>query len=212
MAVDSIIFDLDGTLWSCIGEACTSLKNVLSKYPDVKKVITYEDMESCMGLQIKDIGKKLFPQLDESMQIKLMEEFCGTEQVYLEEHGGRLYPKLEETLKILSKKYKLFIVSNCHDGYIQCFFKAHKLDKYFIDFECSGVTGLSKGKNNKLIIKRNSLKSPVYVGDTATDAESAKVAEIPFVFARYGFGNAEEYDYVIDSFEEILTLNLSSDS
>lgn len=33
---------------------------------------------------------------------------------------------LEETLKILSEKYKLFIVSNCQDGYIQCFFKAHK--------------------------------------------------------------------------------------
>lgn len=89
-----------------------------------------------------------------------------------------------------------------------CFFKAHKLDKYFDDFECSGVTGLSKGENNKIIMERNKLKSPIYVGDTAGDAESAKAAEIPFVYARYGFGNVEKYDYVIDSFEEILILDI----
>ena len=112
------------------------------------------------------------------------------------------------SIKKLSKKYKLFIVSNCQDGYIQCFFKAHKLEKYFIDIECSGVTGLSKGENNKLIIERNHLKNPVYVGDTAGDRESAIVANIPFVYARYGFGNVDDYDYVIDNFEEILSLNL----
>lgn len=163
-------------------------------------------MEGCMGLQIVDIGKKLFPDLDEAFQMKLMKECCSAEQVYLGEHGGSLFPKLEETLKKLAENHKLFIVSNCQDGYIQCFFKAHKLDKYFEDFECSGVTGLPKGENNKLIIKRNNLKSPVYVGDTISDAESAKVAKIPFVYARYGFGDVEEYDYVIDSFEEILKL------
>lgn len=209
MNIDSIIFDLDGTLWNAIEGVCGAWKTILSKYPNITKVITPKDMEGCMGLQINEIGKKLFPDLDENFQMKLMKECCETEQVYLGEHGGVLYPKLEETLKALSEKYKLFIVSNCQEGYIQCFFKAHKLDLYFDDFECSGVTGLSKGENNKIIIQRNNLKSPIYVGDTNGDAESAKVAEIPFVYARYGFGNVEEYDYVIDSFEEILTLRLS---
>lgn len=208
MRVDSIIFDLDGTLWDSIEGVCGTWKEVLSNYPDIKRVITPKDMEGCMGLQIADIGKKLFPDLPEAMQMELMEKCCETEQIYLGEHGGKLYPKLEETLEKLYQNYKLFIVSNCHDGYIQCFFKAHKLDKYFSDIECSGVTGLSKGENNKLIIKRNNLKNPVYVGDTITDAESAKVAKIPFVYARYGFGQVEKYDYVIDSFEEILKLDL----
>lgn len=206
MKIDSIIFDLDGTLWNSIEGVCGAWKSVLSNYPNIKKEITPTDMEGCMGLQIVDIGKKLFPDLDEAFQMKLMQECCGVEQVYLGEHGGSLFPKLEETLKKLAENHKLFIVSNCQDGYIQCFFKAHKLDKYFEDFECSGVTGLPKGENNKLIIKRNNLKSPVYVGDTISDAESAKVAKIPFVYARYGFGDVEEYDYVIDSFEEILKL------
>ena len=208
MNIDSIIFDLDGTLWNAIEGVCGAWKAILSKYQNIKKVVTPIDMEGCMGLQISEIGKKLFPDLDEDFQMKLMKECCETEQVYLGEHGGKLYPKLEETLKRLSEKHKLFIVSNCQNAYIQCFFKAHKLDKYFIDFECSGVTGLSKGENNKILMGRNNLKSSIYVGDTMGDAESAKVAEIPFIYARYGFGNVEEYDYVIDSFEEILTLGL----
>lgn len=54
----------------------------------------------------------------------------------------------------------------------------------------------------------NKQMDTVYVGDTNGNAESAKVAEIPLVYARYGFGNVEEYDYVIDSFEELLTLEL----
>lgn len=206
--IDSIIFDLDGTLWNAIEGVCGAWKTVLAKYPDITKVVTPKDMEGCMGHPINEIGQKLFPGLDEDFQTKLMKECCEIEQVYLGEHGGMLFPKLEETLKKLSEKYKLFIVSNCQDGYIQCFFKAHKLNKYFTDFECSGVTGLSKGENNKIIIKRNELKSPIFVGDTDSDAESAKVAGIPFVYARYGFGNVKEYDYVIDSFEEILTLDI----
>ena len=84
--------------------------------------------------------------------------------------------------------------------------KIGKLDKYFTDYECPGRTGLSKGENNKLIIERNNLKNPVYVGDTEGDAESAKAAGIPFVFAKYGFGNVKEYQYAINKFEDLSTL------
>lgn len=208
MEIDSIIFDLDGTLWDSIAGICKAWQIVLANYPNITKTVTPEDMQGCMGLPMDEIGKKLFPDLDEAMQRKLMKEFCAAEQVYLEEHGGILYPKVEETLENLSKKYKLFIVSNCQDGYIQAFFKAHNLNKYFSDFECWGVTGLSKGETNKIIMARNKLKKPIYVGDTDGDAQSAKAAEIPFVYARYGFGEVEEYDDVIDHFEELLTLGI----
>ncbi|CDM67993.1 HAD family phosphatase [Clostridium bornimense] len=208
MNIDSIIFDLDGTLWNSIEGVCSAWKTVLDTYPEINRVITPKDMESCMGLTVDTIRKKLFPDLDEDMQIQIMKECCDSEKIYLGKHGGKLYPNLECTLKKLSKKYKLFIVSNCQDGYIQCFFEAHNLEKYFIDIECSGSTGLSKGENNKLIIERNHLQNPVYVGDTIGDRESAIIANIPFIYARYGFGDVDDYDYVIDNFEEILSLNL----
>lgn len=206
MSVDGIIFDMDGTLWNSIKGICGTWKEVLSDYPQIKKEVTYEDMVSCMGLQIRDIGRKLFPEVDEKLSTHLMYECCEREQVYLAKHGGVLYPDIEEVLSKLSKKYKLFIVSNCYQGYIDAFFTAHKLKKYFTDSESAGRTGLTKGENNKLIIKRNNLKNAVYVGDTRGDREAARVAGIPFVFAKYGFGDVKDYDYAIDSFKDLLKL------
>lgn len=206
MNIDSIIFDLDGTLWNAVEGVCGTWKQVLKNYPEIKVVVTPEKLSKCMGLPIDKIGEKLFPDVSKETQLKLMHECCNEEQEYLGIHGGKLYPEVENTLKRLSEKYKLFIVSNCQDGYIQCFFKAHKLDRYFTDFESWGATGLSKGENNKLIMKRNNVRKSIYVGDAMVDKESAKVAEIPFVYARYGLGTVDGYDYVIDEFKELLSL------
>ena len=206
MNIDSIIFDLDGTLWDSIEEISKTWSLVLSKYDYERKEVTVEDLQICMGKQLDEIGEILLPKLSIELRRKIMHECCTLENEYLGNYGGKLYENVEETLKELSKKYKLFIVSNCQDGYIECFFKAHKLGKYFTDYECPGRTGLSKGENNKLIMERNNLKNPVYVGDTEGDAESAKVAGIPFVFANYGFGNVKEYQYEINKFEDLSTL------
>ena len=62
---------------------------------------------------------------------------------------------------------------------------------------------LSKGENNKLIMKRNGVTKAVYVGDTAGDEESARVAGIPFIFARYGFGEAKAPDRVLDTIAQL---------
>ncbi len=124
----------------------------------------------------------------------------------LAELGGRLYDNVEEVLKVLSSKYKLCIVSNCQSGYIEAFFEYHKLDKYFIDYENPGRTGLSKGENIKLVMERNQLVSPVYVGDTLGDQEAAEFAGVPFIYAEYGFGKVTRFDYTIKSFDGLLEI------
>ncbi|WP_306416999.1 HAD family hydrolase [Halobacillus sp. Marseille-P3879] len=98
------------------------------------------------------------------------------------------------------------MVSNCQDGYIEAFYKYHKLEKYFDDYENPGRTGLSKGENIQLIIDRNNLSAPVYVGDTEGDRKAAVYAGIPFVYAQYGFGQVSGYDEVIESFDELVKL------
>nr|WP_318010951.1 hypothetical protein [Clostridium estertheticum] len=65
---------------------------------------------------------------------------------------------------------------------------------------------MTKGENINLIIEKNSLINPIYIGDTEGDLKSARFAGIPFIYARYGFGEVKEYDYVIDSFDELLKL------
>ena len=99
-----------------------------------------------------------------------------------------LYPQLEETLEALSQKLPLFIVSNCNAEYIPCFLDAHQLHRYFQDWECIGRTGKQKWENIRLVVERNHLQRPVYVGDTAMDQEAAQKAGVPFLHAAYGFG------------------------
>ena len=87
-------------------------------------------------------------------------------------------------------------MSNCQDGYIEAFFKDHRLAKYFDDTECWGRTRTCTGESNTILIKRNNLCNPVYAGDTSGDAESADYAGIPFIYAAYGFGNVSSDKYI----------------
>lgn len=204
--IDSIIFDLDGTLWNSSSSCINAWNENLKKYPEVKNKLTASDMQSVMGLVLKDVAKTFFPYIDEEKRLEICLDCRKSESAYLCKHGGVLYENLEYTLKELSKKYKLFIVSNCQKEYIESFFTYHKLKKYFSDYECSGRTNLTKGENINLIIKRNHLSSSIYVGDTEGDLKASRFAKIPFVLADYGFGQVNEYDYIINKFTDLLKL------
>ena len=206
MKFDSIIFDLDGTLWDSTVEVAKTWSTIIAKYNLSRKEVTVEDLKPCMGKLLDEIARILLPDLDEEMQMKIINECCKYENEYLRDYGATLYDKLEETLEKLAKDYKLFIVSNCQDGYIESFFNSHGLEKYFIDYECPGRTGLPKAENIKLVVERNNLKNPVYVGDTQGDANAAKAANVPFIYAKYGFGDVEEFEDKIESFEELLKI------
>lgn len=204
--VDGIIFDLDGTLWDSTEIILKVWNDAANDFKEITTTVTVEDIQSAMGLLLLDIGKKFYPYLEEEKIKEIVKHCSKIENEYLSIHGAKLYDNLEETLKKLSKKHKLFIVSNCQDGYIEAFYKAHNLEKYFVDFENPGRTGMPKWENIKLIVERNNLKNPVYVGDTAGDRKAAKLAGVPFVFAKYGFGDVEDYDFVVDKLEDVVDL------
>lgn len=204
--MDSIIFDLDGTIWDSIDTVLLAWNSIVEENKQVEKKLTRRDFESTMGLQMDDISSKLFPSLDLNTQTQIIKQCFEIEGKYIEEHGGALFENVEDVLHNLSKKYKLFIVSNCQQGYIEGFFRYHKLENYFLDYENPSRTGLTKGDNIKLIIERNNLSKPVYVGDTESDLKASRHAGIPFVYAKYGFGNVSEYDQVIEKFDDLLDL------
>lgn len=206
--IDSIIFDLDGTLWDATDGASAIWTQEARKYPEVTIDITADMLKAVYGLPLKDIALKLLTTVNEDVALSIMEESVVKQCPYLAKVGGILYDNLESTLIELKKKYRLFIVSNCEDGYIQCFFKAHGLEKYFEDFEYPGRSKKLKADNIKDIISRNNLENPIYVGDTTGDKKASLEANIPFVYARYGFGSVDEYQLAIDSFDELLKLDI----
>lgn len=206
VSMKSIIFDLDGTLWDPTDVIFRAWHKTINNFNFIKEPVTVEDLQGVFGMQDSLIGEKLFPYLDEKQRNEVITSCFNMENENIKLNGGLLYKNLESVLKELSGKYKLYIVSNCQSGYIEAFYHYHKLDKYFADFECSGNTGKPKVFNIRAIIQRNSIDSPVYVGDTTGDYEAAKGNEIPFIYAKYGFGDVPDSEVVIESIEDLLQL------
>ncbi len=202
MKYDSIGFDLDGTLWDVLDTITLAWDETADRHK-LKKP-SKDDMAGVLGLNKIDLMNKLFPDMEAKAQLAFFDEAIRVCIRLIAERGGNLFDKLEETLSELSKNYKLYIVSNCEDGYIEAFFSYHKLQKYFCDYEHPDARCLPKSENIKLVLERNGFKNSVYVGDTQGDADAAKSAGIPFIFASYGFGSVEAPDYTIEKFEDIL--------
>lgn len=204
--LDSIIFDLDGTLWSTIESAEQCLAMVKSKHQDILKDLSLEDVKKAMGLPFREGAKVYYGYLEEEKAIQYAQEAFLLNIENLKRHGGNLYPKVYDTIEQLSKKFKLCVVSNCLEGYIEAFLDNHNLKNYFSDYESHGKTGLSKGENIKLVMQRNHLKNSIYVGDTMGDKTAADFAGIPFAYASYGFGEVTEYDYKLNTIQDLLTI------
>lgn len=202
--MQAILFDLDGTLW----DACDVLtrcwnRTLAEKFPDLGRTLTLADLQSAMGKTVEQIGRLFFPHADPA---RACEAVCVASQDELEELtacGGCLYDDLPEVLAALSARYFLGIVSNCQCGYIEAFLQAHGLAAYFSDFLCAGMTGRCKGENIQEIMAKNGLTEAIYVGDTRSDEEAARLAGLPFVHAAYGFGDAQAPDEVITTPREL---------
>ena len=204
--IDAIIFDLDGTLWNTVDSCLKATSFVKEEHSDITRDVTIEQIESAMGKTSDEIINIYYGYLPREKGEEYANEAFNKNVENLLKEGGTLYPNTRDTIIKLSKKYKLYIVSNCVKGYIESFLNTSGLKDYFSDYESYGNTLLSKGENIKLVIKRNNLKNPIYVGDTKGDMEASNYAGIPFVYAAYGFGKVEGFDYKINDISELLNL------
>ena len=209
MKFDGLILDVDGTIWNTTGIVAEAWnKTIDTFFPQVPHV-NAEILKGQFGKTMDVIADNLFGVLSAEDKKILMEKCCIYEQKALLDNTKNItYEGVIETLKKLSSIIPIFIVSNCQSGYIELVIEKNKITPLIKDFECFGNTGKSKAENIKLIASRNGLKAPVYVGDTQGDYEACKEAEVPFIWAAYGFGKPEDNNYYakIDSFTQLESL------
>jgi len=201
---DSIIFDLDGTLWDPTQTCLDSWNEVIPKNDYAINPLTAEQLQSVFGMKFDQIADVLFPDLEAEQKLSLLQACIDYENDYIKQHGGLLYDRLQEVLEHLSQTHRLFIVSNCQGGYIESFLEFYQLSNFFEDFECPGNTGLEKSENIRLIIERNQLKKPIYVGDTEGDRLAATANQIPFCYAKYGFGEVGEAEVILQNLSDLI--------
>lgn len=197
--MDSIIFDVDGTLWDSTEIVAEAWSNYLTNTEHMDTDVSSRRLMGLFGQLLPDIAKALFPELPESEQLRIIDGCCQAEHEALLRKCAPLYPQLEETLDTLSHRFPLFIVSNCQAGYIEVFLKATGFGHYFKGHLCPGDTGMAKADNIMKIRDDFNLKDPVYVGDTLGDFNACRKARVHFIFAEYGFGAVEDPDYRISA-------------
>lgn len=193
---DSIIFDVDGTLWDSTEIVAIGYNRALETYTDLPIRVDGARLMTLFGKPMDQIFAELLPELLREQQHFISEKCVILEEEELEkaDPAPLLYPGIEEMFQKLSKKLPLFIVSNCQCGYIEQFLRKNHFESYITDHLCFGQTGTSKGQTILRLMKENNLKNPVYVGDTQGDANACREAGIPFILADYGFGDVPDPD------------------
>lgn len=201
---DSLILDVDGTLWDSTGVVASAWTDAIKAYDGTDMLITPEMLQGLFGRPMNVIAEMLFTNHSDSEQNDIMKICCQYEHKAVEENQIDIcYTNVVRTIKELSKSIPIFIVSNCQSGYIELFLRKTGLEEYVTDIECFGNTGKSKGENIVSIINRNKLKNPAYVGDTQGDCDASKYAGIPFIYASYGFGKCDSSYMEIKDFSEL---------
>ena len=138
-----IIFDLDGTLWDATEQMLPAWNRVMARYSD-REPMTLPELRSYMGKTVEEIAAAALPALPEEQRVEVFNRCSIEELPWLREHPGALYPDVPQVLRTLCKRYPLYIVSNCQDGYIQTFLEVSGLGDCFAGFTCSGMTGHGK--------------------------------------------------------------------
>ena len=207
MNYESLIFDIDGTLWDSRQLVAEGYNLQLEKEGLQHLFVTAEDLRPLFGKVMTEIADNILASIDPSERYELMERCIKTENDYLFANECKIgYPRVKETLEALSKKYRLFIVSNSQCGYPELCIEKLGLGEYIEGHMCFGDTGTSKGKTIRTLIDKHSIGSCIYIGDTQGDLEACQEANIPFIFCAYGLGNAESWDAKIESIEELLNM------
>lgn len=208
MKFESVIFDIDGTLWDArptLAKAYNvqqAAENITGNYVSVQR------LTPLMGKTMTTIADNLFPMLPPQERYTFMDRCIATTDRLIEQEANPDwgFPGLRQTMETLKERHRLFIVSNGQSGYGQLAAEKLGIADLMDGYLCFGDTGLPKGQTILRLLELHDIKSAVYVGDIQGDLDACREAGIDFIWAAYGFGTPEEYWAKIDAFAQLADL------
>ena len=208
MRAESLILDIDGTLWDSRHLLALAYNDQLAEDGIPGYHITAAMLRPLFGKPVTEINDTLFPELPEQQRRHLLEGWLKHTDEYLEAYGSAeiAYPNVRTTVEALAKRHRLFIVSNGHASYPEVCARKLGFADQLSGSLTFGQTGLPKGQTIRMLMEKHGIQSAAYIGDTQGDLEASRTAGIPFVWASYGFGTPKEYDARIQDLTELITL------
>ena len=199
---DSLIFDMDGTLWDNVNLYVISCNEGLQQR-GYQKQVTRDNILGLMGKEARVMLESILPGATAGEQDLLFDAVIAEYQKLLDDMNPVIYEGVHEGLKQLSEKYPLFLLSNCEEGGLVNFMHHTRTTSFFVDYMEHGMNLKPKHHNLQLLMEKHGLKAPVYIGDTESDSAQSMMAGVPFVFVSYGFGATENYSLKFDSFNAL---------
>ena len=77
--IDSIFFDLDGTMWDTTEAAAEIWTEIAKRHPEVTDTVTADKLKRLYGLPLTDIALRLFTSVPKEVALSVMRE-CVVEQ------------------------------------------------------------------------------------------------------------------------------------
>ena len=205
-----IIFDLDGTLINSIPDMCREISLFLNKHN--RRKLTEAETVSIIGNGAPVLLKGAFALTGEPIKENDMPDLLAA---WLDQYGKaemaetKPYPHVVETLmKLREKGFRLAICTNKPPKPTEAILTKLDLKKYFDVILDADALPERKPRPEPLweAVKRmgGSNDLAVMVGDSETDAETARNAGVPVVLLSYGYTHIPydelKPDTLIDSF------------
>ncbi len=213
--IHCVIFDLDGTLLNTLDDLCDSTNYALKQFGYPER--TLDEVRHFVGNGVKKLIERAIP---DGINNPDFEECL---RVFKEHYAANMYNKtapyngVPEMLKELRLKgIHTAVVSNKFDAAVKELCK-----KFFGDFVQVAIgeneeKGVRKKPAPDSVFKamnelKVSIEEVIYVGDSETDVQTAKNAEIDCIGCAWGFRPKEILEqegarYIIDAPQEILKI------
>ena len=200
----SLIFDIDGTLWDSRALVAEGYNIQLCAEGYDHLCVDAQVLRPLFGKTMSAIADVILAEVPVPERYALMERCMDTENQYLAQNECKIgYEGVKETLEQLKQSYRLFIVSNAQCGYPELCMEKLDIAHLFEGHLCYGDTGTEKGETILELMRRHNIEDAVYIGDTQGDYEATLVANVPFIWCAFGFGNPEGYAAKLEDFRQL---------
>ena len=209
----AIIFDMDGTLFQTnliLEPALEATFNVLRSEKLWNMKTPIEQYRQIMGVPLPVVWKTLLPNHSKAIRKKSNDIFHEHLIELIKCQQGALYPDVEFTLKELSLKYPLFIVSNGQIEYLQAIVDTYNLQRFIQrTYSIQLIESGDKSDLVQMVKTENQIQEGYVIGDRSSDITAAKENNLIAIGVNFDFaqeGELKQADYVVNNFKEILEL------
>lgn len=191
--IDTVIFDLDGTLLYTLGDLHACFNNAIVQFGYPKRSI--DEIKSFVGNGIKKAIELALPY---KVADEELEEIVAYFRGYYKEHMFELTKPYEGVLELLERLkkngFKLAVVSNKYDMAVK-----ELCRNYFGDYidiaigEGSGIRRKPEADGTLKAIKElgSNIENTIFVGDSDVDIKTAQNVGISCICALWGYRDKE---------------------